>query len=670
MKKIKRAGKKWQTEFQQQDILDLFDEYGPTRGIYCGAMFSLGWFVEKIFRGQDGKPLQLEAFQLVILDTLWNKKFPMFLATRGGSKSFMIALYSVLRALLIPGSKVVIVGAGFRQAKTVFKYIETFYECSPILREAVAPWGGPKYGSDNASIRIGLSTIKAIPLGDGDKIRGERATVLIVDEFSSVPEEIFDIVLKPFVSVQLNPAEKARIARFIKRLKELNVQQEILDLISSSQGFGNQVIVSGTPSYKHNHFYKRYQIYQMFINSKGDPKALKAAIEQNELSTTGKMKTTSADDLEKMAKSHQNYAIIQLPYTALPPEFLDEEMIRADRAAFPYHRFRMEYEAQFPDDSDGFIKRSWIEDSTPKDNPVKIELYGNPRATYVMGLDPARWNDNFGCVVLKITARGKELVYCNAWDRTDFSKSAQKIREICMRFNVSYIAMDKGGGGDSVLEWLATKNDTTTDNDIFLPIPDQTENLAMKSANGRRIVELVNFSPQWISEAAHSVEASIQQRNILYPVTGDDIEIYDQYMRHFDKKDISEKEKEMVEMDLWGLDEWDAERLSKKYNMKFEPSFGIWQHIEECKNETCAIVRNVSPNGVEKFELPSLSHQPEGLDMRRRDRWSALMLANYAAKVYMGSHRKPLKVGQQPGQPVRGPQYTKHGFRRKGKAGW
>jgi hypothetical protein len=42
---------------------------------------------------------------------MWHKPFPMLVASRGAGKSFLLAVYCVLRALLEPKTKIVIVGA-------------------------------------------------------------------------------------------------------------------------------------------------------------------------------------------------------------------------------------------------------------------------------------------------------------------------------------------------------------------------------------------------------------------------------------------------------------------------------------------------------------------------------------------------------------------------------
>ena len=180
---------------------------------------------------------------------------------------------------------------------------------------------------------------------------------------------------------------------------------------------------------------------------------------------------------------------------------------------------------------------------------------------------------------------------------------------------------------------------------------------------------MVDFTASWISQAAHGVESNVQQCNILFPDRADKDRVYDQYMRHFTKDSITEGEKTALQRDLWGLDEWEADQIAAETGKKTQRFFGVTQNIDECINETCAITRTVTPKGTESFELPKLAEQPEGLDMRRRDRWSALMLANYAAKIYSGTgHRVASTIGPNPGS--RGGSYTNRGARRKGSVGY
>ena len=46
--------------------------------------------------------------------------------------SFTMALYCGLRALLIPGRKIVVAGAAFRQSKVIFEYLSTIHNNAPV----------------------------------------------------------------------------------------------------------------------------------------------------------------------------------------------------------------------------------------------------------------------------------------------------------------------------------------------------------------------------------------------------------------------------------------------------------------------------------------------------------------------------------------------------------
>ena len=63
--------------------------------------------------------------QALMLREMWSRKFPMLVASRGFGKSYMLSLYAILRALLMPGRKIVVVGAAFRQSKVIFEYMDT-----------------------------------------------------------------------------------------------------------------------------------------------------------------------------------------------------------------------------------------------------------------------------------------------------------------------------------------------------------------------------------------------------------------------------------------------------------------------------------------------------------------------------------------------------------------
>ena len=116
--------------------------------------------------------IELHPMQIVILQEFWNRPFPMYIASRGWGKSFLLALYSVLRCAFFPGTKIVVVGAAFRQSKIIFEYMETIWRNSPILRSIFSGNDdGPRRDVDRCTIRLGDSWTIAVPMGDGSKIR-------------------------------------------------------------------------------------------------------------------------------------------------------------------------------------------------------------------------------------------------------------------------------------------------------------------------------------------------------------------------------------------------------------------------------------------------------------------------------------------------------------------
>jgi intein/homing endonuclease len=128
--------------------------------------------------------IELIPHQVVVLQELWYRSFPMFIASRGAGKSFLLGIYCLLKSLLVPESKIVIVGAAYRQAKVIFEYCESIWHKAPIYRSLCSDSSGPRRDIDRCVFKINNSVITALPLGDGGKIRGLRAHTIIADEFN------------------------------------------------------------------------------------------------------------------------------------------------------------------------------------------------------------------------------------------------------------------------------------------------------------------------------------------------------------------------------------------------------------------------------------------------------------------------------------------------------
>jgi hypothetical protein len=554
---------------------DPFEEFADI------CLENLTWAAYHLLQWKS-KPVMLAPFQSVILDTLWHKTFPILLMTRGGGKSWMLALYAALRSMLTPGSKIIIVAASFRQSKIVFDYIEQFWNSSPVF-QACCPKGIEK-PSDSRVLRVGDSVIKALPLGNGEKIRGERATHIITDEFASIPPEIFQVVVRGFAAVSADPIASARK----RHDEEQAIKEGRMNAGDRRSNNSNQIIYSGTANFQFNHFYKLYKVHKDIIEGKYVGKAAEIARRHQSEDDENAIQLDGEVD-------YRDYSIVQIPFDGLPKSFMDEKQIAQAQVTMPKALFNMEYRCIFPTDSDGFFKRSVINYATPGIGPGKsfsIEARGSAGCQYVMGIDPARKTDNFSISIVKIVDNETfHNVFCYSMNNKNWPHCIRKVRELLRTFNIVRIAVDSGGGGTTVEDLLQDDGFCEQPGDQLVWRYNDDDH---RRFHGVHILDMVNFSPSWISESNYGLASDIEHGRMLFPHRG-------------------------LLTDV--VDETDE----------------IWQELDEQKDEMCKIVVTATKTGVQHFDVPDLPSAQQGTltSNQRKDRYSALLLSAHAARTYI-----------------------------------
>lgn len=574
----------------------------------------IGW-TAKVILGIDLFPIQIAMLQI-----MWNTPFPMLIACRGGSKSFMLAVYAVLRALLDPGTKIVIVGAGLRQARLVFNYIDTMWGNSPILRNIVGGGkkAGPRQNVDLCYFKVGDSIIYALPMGDGTKIRGFRANVVIADEFASIPEDVFDIVVRGFAATAKTPVEEAKKIAFDKTLAGMDLPADVKKSLTIDDGkmHGNQIVYSGTAYYAFNHFAKKYQMWLDIIQSKGDLDKVSQIF--------------GGDNLIPDGFNHRDYSIIRLPHTHLPAGLLDQRQLAHAKATLPRNIYLMEYGAVFVKDSDGFYPRSLVEGCTvgpnkpidTPDGPITFtpSMRGIEGPKYVMGLDPAAERDNLAIVIVEVWGNHYRVVYCWVVNKKEFIKRKKRglvvdddyyayccsrIRDIVSLFNPIRIEMDSQGGGYAISEMLRTKKLLDIDNGDF-PIYEVIDFDDPKSTDGetdgRHILHLVKQSSEFNQQANICLHKSLETKSLLFPAF-DSVKMYA------------------------------AIEAEKAMGIIFDTYEENVFNLEELKNELCTIQMSETATGRERFDTPQVvkAGGVEGRVRRgrlRKDRYTALLLCH------------------------------------------
>ena len=564
--------------------------------------------------------VELHPIQIAILQEFWIRPFPMFIASRGFGKSFLMAMYCILRCMLVPGTKIVVVGAAFRQSKIIFEYMETLWRNSPILRSIFTGSNdGPRRDVDRCTIRLGESWTIAVPMGDGSKIRGLRAHIIIADEFASISPDIYETVVAGFAAVSANPIQNVKEEAKKKAMTEAGLWSDELEAIQIKKG--NQAIISGTADYAFKHFAAYWKRYRAIIGSRGDKYKLQELF-------NGEV----PDNF-----NWQDYSIIRIPYELIPKGFMDDKQVSRAKATIHTGIYNMEYAACFTEDSDGFFRRSLIESCVVRDShPITINnksiifdpiTQGNSAHQYVYGIDPASEKDNFSIVVIELHPDHNRLVYCWTTNRSNFKDRqktglvedhdfygfcTRKIRNLMRTFPPYRIGIDAQGGGVAIEEALHDPNKLEEGEQLIWPIIED-KSKDTDDQQGLHILELIQFArADWTSQANHGLRKDLEDKVLLFP--------------RFDQLSLA-----------LALDKEGKDILETDFNNIYDNLSDCIIEIEELKNELTTIVMtqtSTGPNNRDRWDTPEVKLPNGKKGKLRKDRYSSLLIANMLARQY------------------------------------
>lgn len=574
--------------------------------------------------------IEIMPFQHLILKELWTRPFPMIVAGRGSGKSFILGLYAMLRLLFTQGCKIAIVGAAFRQAKVIFEYMENLWVTGSIYRDLCGTHRGknnreqgPSRSVDRFDMVVGESVGFALPLGNGDKIRGQRANYTIADEFASIREDIYQNVVRGFSSVSASPAQNVKDHARIRLMKSLGLWTEDNDKEESRVLRANQNIISGTAYYSFNHFYRNWVSFKSIIQSGGDVKKLEEFFQG-----------PIPDGF-----NWRDYSIVRLPVELLPLGFMDQKQISSAKATSTKANYMIEYGASFATDSEGFFKRSLVEScvvgkvgTTLGDVSFSASLSGEPDIEHVMAIDPASERDNFSVIILALHQNTRRIVYCWTTNRAShrekvkrgitkdlnfYSYCARKIRDLSKLFPCKSIVIDSQGGGISIEESLHDDSKLKSGEVPFWRTidPDPKKRKDSDDKPGEHNLAMINFADgKWVIEANHGLRKDMEDKVLLFPF--------------FDS----------VSVGLAFEDDREKGRII------YDPSAGkdiqLYDTLEDCvmeieelKDELSSIVHTLTNGGRDRWDTPDFKGGIKNSSERvRKDRYSSLLMANMISR--------------------------------------
>jgi hypothetical protein len=544
--------------------------------------------------------VSLFPFQHMAIKAMMETDYFLGIWSRGMSKSFSTAIFAILDAILNQGVHIGIISKSFRQSKMIFRKIEEISR-SPKAGFLSQCINRISKTNDEWVIEIGRSKITALPLGDGEKLRGFRFQRMIIDELLLMPEKILNEVILPFLSVVENPTERQKLYD----LESTLIQQGKMSEDDRYRWPNNKIIGLSSASYKFEYLYKLYQQYESLI-------------------------------LNNAEKDNAHRVIMHFSYDCAPDQLYDQNLINQAKATMSQSQFDREFGAVFTDDSSGYFKVSKMALCTiPDGEGQSVEVIGDPTAQYILAFDPS-WSesdgsDDFSMQLIKINPekRNGTVVHSYALSGTNLKKHIEYIHYLITHFNIVSIVGDYNGG----VQFINSCNESEIfkkagikldmfDADFDNP---QEYDKALRDARNqynistRRIVHLRKPSSAWIRYANESLQAAFDHKRIWFAGAAMD-EAYNKqrlanipiqtlkFSRHDDEKESGARQIDFIEQ--------------------------LKDNIELIKVQCALIQVNTSAQGTQSFDLPLNLKKQRGADKARKDSYSTLVLGNWMMQTY------------------------------------
>ena len=382
---------------------------------------------------QDYLHINLKTFQKIVLVMMFWSRIFVFIACRGIGKSFLSAVYCVVRCILYPKTKICIASGTRGQAINVLEKI--MYELKPMspeLRLEIDEKESKINGTDAIIVFKNSSLIKVVTASDS--ARGNRCNVLLLDEYRLIDKSTIDTILRKFLTLRRMPTYSELTEE--ERKKEYNKEKNLTMYLSSA-------------------YWKDHWSY-----------------------------TKCVDTFNEMQDPSRHQFICGFPYQLsikeglLDPELVADEMSESD---FSDIKFSMEMEAMFYGSDDGAffdfasisknrkIKYPWFPEeissklgnhkniSIPKKENGEIRILSADIAL----MSSKKHNNDATAIFInqmlptKAKRYTKNIVYTQSCEGLRTDDQALLIRKLFDEYECDYLALDCAGVGIGVFDCLA-----------------------------------------------------------------------------------------------------------------------------------------------------------------------------------------------------------------------
>lgn len=554
--------------------------------------------------------VELLPFQSMMVKTMMKSDYFLAILSRGASKTFSCAIFLTLHALLNQGVHIGVISASFRQSKGIMKKILDIAKTpkARFLNDCITR---VSLQNDEWNIEIGQSKITALPLGQGEKLRGFRFQVMVMDELLLMPNKIIQEIIVPFLAVVTNPTERKRL----REAEDVLIKQGKMKEEDRKVWPSNKLIGLSSASYQFENLYAMYKEYEKAILS-GENK-------------------------------NAHYSIFHMAYDAVPKELYDPALLEKAKAEMSEAQMDREFRSIFTSDSSGFFKISKMIACTYADGEGQsVQLFGNKDETHICSIDPS-WSqsdssDYFAMQVIKVEENDESGVLVHPYA---IAGGAPKdhiayFYYVLTNFDIQFIVADFMGGAQFIAscnesELFKSKKIEIKTIDVEVEDPEKyqediREIRQQYNLSDKKICILRKPSTTWIRSGNELLQRSLDKKDIMFAGAAMDDDFNNQI------KDPSRVE---------GLKFIREEKGASTSIVDFVEN--LKDLITLTKTQCAMIEVSSTPTGHQTFDLPKNLKQQRGSNRARKDLYSALVLGNWGKKIFFDMKKMPTEETQE-----------------------
>lgn len=616
---------------------DLWEEFSKLEGLIDEDEAAL-WLVKLLqsdptFASQTILGLEIFPFQHITLQTLFKTDYPLMIFGRGSGKTWICAVFVLLYALFNQGIKIGILSATFRQSRMIFSKMDDILNSkkAAIIRQIVHPKLNTSRRSEEWRMDIGASSAYALPLGGGEKLRGYRFNLILIDEFLLMPQKIHKEVIMPFLSTVPNPTERKNLKAAEDELIESGIMKEEDRHVWSN----NKLVALSSASFKFEYLYEVYSLYEKLIYG------------------------NIPEDLKEMlgdAKNPASSSILHFSYEIIPEDMYDASSIAQAKASMSVSQFDREFRSKFTDDSSGYYSmKTMLGVTVPEGEYPCVEISGEKGHDYILAFDP-NWSesetaDDFAMQVGKINYDKGIITLVHS-----YAVAGKKPKEIMdyflyllESFNIVFIVGDYNGG----VSFINTCNESKLFKDKKLKIgvfakeidhPEsynkdlqdlKQEYTTERVSNNLHCCMLRKPTNQWIVMANAELQSAFDHKRLWFASEPFGSDLDSQTSKNVDVSHLRFLRDEEDEMYSSGVEESEKGKMSK-----IDLVENTHKMIILTKAECAMIEVTASAQGTMRFDLPQSMKRQKGKMRPRKDSYSALVLLYWGFKIYMDMRKE------------------------------